>query len=343
MSVNTVLVTGGTGFTGGHLCERLVKEGYHVRALVREPEKAQDLQGWGVEIVPGDVRDPQSLQAAVQGVDTVYHIAALFRQGNASRRELWEVNAQGTENMLEAAARAGVRRFIHCSTIGVHGDVKDSPVNEDAPYSPGDEYQETKLEGELIAQRYVKEGRLPVTIFRPAGIYGPRDLRFLKLVKSIQQGTFAMIGSGKTLFHPVYIDDLVDGILLCAEKDQAVGKVYILGGSEIVSLNELVNVIASVLGVRPPFLRVPFTPVYAVSYLCELVCAPLGIDPPLYRRRTAFFHKSRAFDISRAVKELGFKPEVTLREGLECTVQWYEQNGFIRPRNSNSHKEEMLL
>lgn len=329
MSQEKVLVTGATGFTGGHLCEKLAKNGYQVRAIVRDPAKAGDLKAQGVEVVPGDVCDPASLKKAVAGVDRVYHIAALFRDGKASYEDMWAVNAQGTQHMLDAAVAAGVKRFVHCSTIGVHGDVENPPADENSPYNPGDAYQETKLEGELIAQKYMKDGRIPISIFRPAGIYGPRDLRFLKLIKSIKDGRFVMIGSGEINYHMVYIDDLVDGILKCGHHENAIGKIFILAGNEVVTLNQLVAIIAGLVGSKLPRLKVPFKPVYLAGHLCEVVCKPLGVNPPLFRRRVDFFRKTRHFDISRAKAELEYAPGVNLKTGLKRTIDWYRQEGLL--------------
>ena len=329
MNAARILITGATGFTGGHLCERLTREGHRVRALVRDENRCSDLRHWGVEIVRGDLRDSASLTRAIHGIDTVYHIAALFRQENVSRKEMWANNVQGTKNILDAAVKAGVQRFVHCSTIGVHGDIKNPPANEESPYAPGDYYQESKTAAEKITLQYMKDGKLPVVVFRPGGIYGPRDLRFLKLIRPIKSGRFVMLGSGEVVYQMIYIDDLVDGIMLCGTKRDAVGRIYILTGDEPSTLNQLVGVIAEVLGVRPPRLRFPVTPVYLAGFLCELLCKPLGINPPLYRRRVDFFRKTRSFDISKAKNELGFHPKTDLRLGIKRTADWYREQGHL--------------
>jgi nucleoside-diphosphate-sugar epimerase len=269
------------------------------------------------------------VQRAARDIDVVYHIAALFRPENVSRREMWEINVQGTANMLNAAIQAGVKRFVHCSTIGVHGDVKNPPANEDAPYAPGDHYQESKTEAERVVLRYMDQNRLPLVVFRPGGIYGPRDLRFLKLFKAIQRRRFVMLGSGQVIYQMVYIDDLVDGILLCGTRAEALGKVYILTGAEPVTLNQIVRSIAAALDVPPPRLRFPVTPVYVAGLMCELLCKPFGIHPPLYRRRVDFFRKTRCFDISKAQREIGFQPKTDLHTGIRRTADWYRANGYL--------------
>jgi nucleoside-diphosphate-sugar epimerase len=329
MTAKRILVTGATGFTGGHLCTRLAAEGHSVRALVRDPNRCSSLLSAGVELAIGDLRDRSSLDRAVSGVDIVYHIASLFRQENVSRRDMWEVNAEGTRALLDAAVRVGVERFVHCSTAGVHGGIKNPPANEETPYSPGDSYQESKTEGERIALQYMAEGRLPVVVFRPAGIYGPGDTRFLKLIKAVSARRFVMLGPGTVQYQLVFIEDLIDGILLCGTNDSALGNVYLLTGDAPITLNDLVRLIAGVLNVPPPRWHFPVAPVYAAGLMCEMMFKPLRIHPPLYRRRVDFFRKTRAFDISKARRELGFQPRTRLETGLEKTIRWYRGAGLL--------------
>ncbi len=324
-----VLVTGGTGFTGSHLCRRLAELGYDVRALVRSPEKAKPLEEIGVCIVQGDLKDRRSTVRAVEDCDLVYHIAAAYRQEGLPDREFWEVNVTGTENMLEAAKECGVGRFVHCSTVGVHGHIENPPADETAPYKPGDVYQDTKLDGEKLALEYFRKNGLPGVVFRPVGIYGPGDTRFLKLFRHIKSGRFHMIGSGRALYHLTYIDDLIDGIILCGTKTEALNNIYILGGEGYMTLNEFVSIIAKIVGAKVSRWHIPFRPVYTAAFLCEKLCKPFGIEPPIYRRRVDFFRKDRAFDISKAKRELGYSPKVTPLEGLKKTADWYIKNGLM--------------
>ena len=324
-----ILVTGGTGFTGRHLCERLIKDGHQVRTIARKPTAATHLNRLGVEIIPGDIRDFDTALKATTSVEKVYHIAALYRREGVPRRMFWDVNVTGTENLLKASLANDVARFIHCSTVGVHGGIKQSPANEDTPYGPGDHYQESKTEGEKIAIRFMQQKQIAVTVFRPAPIYGPGDLRFLKLFKAIHNRRFWMVGSGNVFYHLTYIDDLIQGILLCGTINGAVGRIYIIGGNEYVTLSTLVTLIAQALAVRPPDRRIPLWPVYALGYACESICRPFGIDPPLYRRRVDFFRKNRAFDISKAKRELGFEPKTDLKTGIALTAEWYQKEGLL--------------
>ena len=325
-----VFITGATGFTGGYLFRELVRQGYSVRALVRDKNKAQALAGENVELVEGDVRNATLLKDVMQGIHTVYHIAAIFRQENVTEQDMFDVNVQGTRNMLEAAVAADVKRFVHCSTVGVHGAPKQIPADESASYNPGDYYQRSKVEGEKVAIEFMEKGDIPVTIFRPGpGIYGPGEMRFLKMYRGIKKKRFIMFGSGEIHYQFIYIDDLVKGILLCGTLDQAIGNIYILSGNEPVTLNQMTEIIAEAVGVSPPKLRFPVMPLYYLGYLFELAYQPFGAEPPIYRRRVDFFRKDRAFVIDKARNELGYNPVVNTREGFFKTAAWYKENGHL--------------
>jgi nucleoside-diphosphate-sugar epimerase len=213
--------------------------------------------------------------------------------------------------------------------VGVHGDVEHPPANEDAPLRPGDAYQWSKLEGEQVARKASAETGVEMVIARPSGIYGPGDRRLLKLFRGVARRRFVILGSGRIYYHLTYIDDLVEGFRLCGEVPAAAGRTYILAGGEVTTLEELVARIASQASVRPISWHLPVWPVWLAGALCESVCAPFKISPPLYRRRVDFFTKSRAFDITRARQELGFTPAVGLTEGIRRTLDWYRREGWI--------------
>lgn len=331
-----VLVTGATGFTGGHLARALSTRGDHVRALVRSkpvsrPEEAtgSDLGGGVVELVGGDLRDADSLKRAAEGVEVVYHIAAIYRQAGLRDEEYRAVNALAVRTVIDAAKAGGARRVVHCSTVGVHGDIEHPPANEDAPLRPGDIYQQTKLEGEQVARDAARDIGIEVVIARPTGIYGPGDRRLLKLFRGIARRRFVILGDGRIFYHLTYIDDLIEGFRLCGTVPAAAGRTYILAGGEVTTLNELIQLIAEEAHVPPPRLHLPAWPFWSAGALCEMLCAPFGIEPPLYRRRVDFFTKSRAFDISRARAELGYAPAVGLREGIRRTLRWYRDAGWV--------------
>jgi len=322
-----VLVTGAAGFTGGRLAQTLLAAGDTVRALTRSPVPA--LAEAGAEVVTGDLLDAAAVERAAAGVEGVYHIAAIYRQAGLRDEVYRAVNAAAVRTVIDAAARAGARRVVHCSTVGVHGDIEHPPAREDAPLRPGDIYQVTKLEGERIAREAAEDTEMEVVIVRPTGIYGPGDRRLLKLFRGVARGRFATLGSGRIFYHLTYIDDLVEGFRLCATVPGAAGRTYILAGPEVTTLNELVAIVATEAGVPPPRLHLPVWPFWVAGALCEAACAPLGIEPPLYRRRVDFFTKSRKFDISRACAEIGYAPKVGLREGVARTLAWYRANRWV--------------
>ena len=297
--------------------------------MIRAADRAGDLRAAGIELAGGDIRDRAVLSRAVAGVDVVYNIAAVYRQAGLPRETYRAVNATAVRYVVEAAADAGVKRVVHCSTVGVHGDVEHPPANEEAPLRPGDIYQETKLEGERLAREASESAGMPVTIVRPTGIYGPGDRRLLRLFRGVARRRLPILGSGDIYYHLTYIDDLVEGFRLCGEHPAAANRTYILAGAEVTTLNELVALVAEIAGVRPPRMRWPVWPFWLAGALCEAICVPLGIEPPIYRRRVDFYTKSRAFDITRARQEIGYNPRVTLRDGITRTLNWYREHGWL--------------
>jgi nucleoside-diphosphate-sugar epimerase len=324
------LVTGATGFTGGHLARHLRARGHEVLALVRrEDARSAALAGEGVALRLGDLTDRASLARALDGIDIVYNIGATYRQAAARREAYAAVNARAVADLVDAAAAAHVRRLVHCSTVGVHGDVERPPAAEDAPLRPGDEYQRSKLEGERLGRDAARRTGVELVVARPSGIYGPGDRRLLKLFRGVARRRFVTLGSGEIFYHLTYVEDLAEGFRLCGEVPAAAGRTYILAGAEVTTLNQLVRRIAAAAGVRPPTLHLPVWPVWLAGAACEAVCVPLGVEPPLYRRRVDFFTKSRAFDISRARAELGFDPKVGLDDGITRTLGWYREQGWL--------------
>lgn len=324
-----ILITGATGFTGSHLAERLAAKGHDVKCLVRQSSRYNFLEKKGCKILLGDIRDNVSVEKAVSGTDIIFNIAAIFRTWGLPDTVYYDTHVSGTRNLLWAGQRHGIKRFIHCSTIGVHGSIKNPPGDENSPFNPGDIYQKTKLEAEQLVLKYHKDHKFPAVIIRPAGIYGPGDIRFLKLFRTIAKRNFVMIGNGKTLWHPVYIDDLITGFELAMTARNIEGEAFILGGPEYLTLNELVNFIADTLNIPHPRLHIPAKPIQFAGTLCEFVCKPFGIKPPLFRSRVDFFTKTRAFNISKAKERLGYMPRYDIITGLRLTAQWYKENRLL--------------
>ncbi len=335
-----VLVTGATGFAGGALAKEHARRGDSVVALVRDAESksASELAAAGVVLVQGDMQDRDAVLRAAEGVDLIQHIAAVYRTAGHSDDYYHAVNDGGVQHIIDAAQRHGVARVVHCSTIGVHGHVREVPAHEDSPFNAGDIYQRSKLAGENRF-RAAMEGGLPGVIFRPAAIYGPGDLRLLKIFRGVQKGRFPMFGDGQTTYQLVYIDDLVDGIIQCGTHADAVGNTFILCGDGWITLDDFVGMVAAATGGRAPRVHWPMWPLLTAAKACEMVCKPLGIAPPLHVRRCEFYVKSRAFTNERARGGLGFAPKISMREGVYRTAAWYAEQGLIAPVPSRAEFE----
>ena len=323
-----VLLTGATGFTGYALCRRLVEDGESVVVFARPSSRVEPLRALGVEVRLLDMTDARAVAGAFEPFARIFHVAAAFRTEHDRIEEFRQANVVVTRRLLDAALSAGCGRFVHCSTVGVQGEIDDPPADETYRYKPGDHYQQTKMEGELLALDYFRRG-LSGTVVRPVGIHGPGDRRFLKLFRPISRGRFIMIGRGESLYHLTYIDDLVDGFLLASRHPAAEGEVFTIGGARYTTLREMVNAIADALGVPHPSRSIPYWPVGLAARLAPLLCRPFRIPPPIYPRRVEFFRKSRAFSIAKASSLLGYTPKVSLEEGLRRTGDWYRRENWL--------------
>lgn len=323
------LVTGAGGFTGKQVTRHLLASGARVRAMVRNDAADRELTALGAETVRADVTDIESMRRAMAGVDTIHHIAALFRQAGLPSSEFYRVNVEGTRNVLECAIEAGVQRVVHCSTVGVLGNVENPPADESAPYSPGDPYQDSKMEGEKLFLDYTARGKISGVVIRPAMIYGPGDTRTGKMFKMIANRRFFYVGKGDALVHFVDVRDLAESFRLAGEKKDVTNEVFIIAGESTLPLRHLVKIIADLLGVPEPWLSLPVRPMQALGSLCETICKPLNIEPPIFRRRVDFFTKNRSFDCSKAHRVLGYRPSKSLVHELVDIIDYYVDTGFI--------------
>ncbi|HYG64236.1 MAG TPA: NAD-dependent epimerase/dehydratase family protein, partial [Thermoanaerobaculia bacterium] len=273
--------------------------------------------------------DPEVVRRCVDGVEVVHHVAAAFRELNVPDTYYHEVNVGGTRNVLAAAARAGVRKVVYCSTCGVHGNVDHPPAGEDAPIKPADYYQRTKYEAEPVVQEYFRQG-LKTVILRPAAIYGPGDPeRFFLIYRRVAKGTFPMFGNGRTYYHPLYIDNLVDAFVLAMEEGRGEGEAYLIADEHYVEIEDLVRRVGKSLGMDVKVPHFPVWPVVAAGHVCEKICKPFGVTPPLFPRRVDWYRQNRAFKIDKAKRDLNYQPRVGLDEGLRRTAEWYRQEGYL--------------
>ncbi|MFZ0454151.1 MAG: NAD-dependent epimerase/dehydratase family protein [Ignavibacteriaceae bacterium] len=325
-----VLVTGGTGFTGSALVLRLVNLGHSVKTLdYKEGIRVQQLKDAGVDVIIGSITDKDLVDKITENVDFVFHVAAAFRELDVPSEHYYNVNVNGTRNVFDAAKKHSVKKVVYCSTQGVHGHISNPPGNENSPIAPEDYYQQTKYEGELVAQEFMKGG-MKVTIIRPTAIYGPGDPeRFYMIFKRVKNGSFPMFGKGETFYHPVYIDNLVDAFILSMDLEKGNGQTYIIADEEYLPIKELVKRVGKAMNREVKIKFYPILPLVVAGHVVEKVCKPFGIAPPIFPRRVDWFRQVRAFSIDKAKRELGYIPKVGIDEGLRNTAEWYEKMGYF--------------
>jgi 2-alkyl-3-oxoalkanoate reductase len=325
-----LLVTGGTGFTGSRLVEYLIDKGHEVKVLDNQKGILYEyLLKKGANIILGSVTDRETVKKSLEGVEGVFHLAASFRQINAPKKTYRDVNVEGTRIICEEAIKKSLKKFVYCSTQGVHGDIKNPPGDENSPIEPVDYYQYSKHEGEKVVKEFAAKG-LKSIIIRPTAIYGPGDPeRFLYLFRFANKGKFYMFGNGKAFYHPVYIDNLNDGFYAAFESDKENAEVYLIADEEYFTIKELVKKIGQALDKEVKFIQFPFLPLYIAACICEFICMPFKIAPPLFRRRVDWYRQNRAFKIDKAKRELNYKPGVGIEEGLEQTAKWYKDNNYL--------------
>ena len=244
------LVTGASGFIGGRLVERLVRQGADVRVLVRNPSSAARLARFPITFHLGDVTNTADLDKAVQGCDLVFHCA--YGTTGSQKRRAW-VNRAGTERTLEAAHRAGAKRVVYLSTLMVYGQTADGDLDETAPRRRfGNAYSDSKLDAEATALQYSRSGRVPVAILQPTAVYGPYGgVWTVQQLAELKTGRMILVNGGDGLANAVYVDDLVSAMLLAAEKDAAVGEAFLISGPETVTWRELYGYFARMFGDGP--------------------------------------------------------------------------------------------
>jgi dihydroflavonol-4-reductase len=326
-----VLVTGATGYTGQVLTRKLVECGCEVTAIARASSNKTSLASLSVRWVEGDVFDPRVIAAATEGIEYVFHVAAAYREAKISDETYTKVHVESTKLLAQAVVQQeSFKRFVHISTVGVHGHIDEPPADEEYRFSPGDIYQRTKAEAELWIRAYARETGLSLTVVRPAAIYGPGDKRLLKLFKMSARRFFPLFGSGRGLYHLIHVDDLTDIFITAALHPRALHEVFIAGNPEPSSLQDIAKTIADELGNHSlRFIRFPAWPLFLAATLCEAVCKPLGVEPPIYRRRVAFFTKDRAFNTRKLQSVLEYSYTFSVDAGLRSTARWYREQGWV--------------
>ena len=321
-----ILVTGGNGFVGRHLVSALQDRGDSVAVLALPGEETSWLEERGVAVHRGDICDPATLTAPMQGVERVLHLAAMS--------DVWRpledyraVNVGGTENVCRAALAAGVRRVVHMSTSSVYGVALGRAADESFPLTPfRDPYPVTKAAGDMAVQRMIGEDHLPAVIVRPDQIFGPGDhLHFGKMAERLLAGRGVIVGSGENALPFVYVSDIVQGLLLALESERAIGQAYNISNDRPLTQREFLNAIADEMGAGRPRLRVPYRALYAAGYAAERLASATGGSrrPPITRLGVAFFGTDNRHSIEKAERELGYVPRVDLREGISLAATWH--------------------
>ena len=322
------LVTGASGFLGGHLVEALVARGERVRVLVRPTSGTAVLDPLDVERATGDLSDPASVRAAMEGVERVVHCAALATDW-APLDAFQRANVEGVRHATEAALQAGVSRFVHVSSTDVYG-YPNATVDESAPrVRRGFAYGDSKALGEEVAWEAHERG-LPLTVVRPATIWGPRSLPFVvEMVELIEQGLMLHIGGGRTDAGLAYVDNVVDALVLAATEQAALGRTYNVHDGAGTTWREYNATLAAAVGRRKPWLSVPRRPAYAIAWMLEQVWGALGVrDRPLLSRvAVELLGTTQGFDTTRIRTELGWSPRVGFDEGMARVQAWLDERG----------------
>ncbi len=318
-----ILVTGAGGFIGYNLSTNLNVQGHSVIGVdLHYPKEAAKEQRPEFQPNVGDFRDGDRMKEWLCGVDVVIHLASAHLQISFDEREYWDINVHSLRPLLNLALQNGIRRFVHVSSVGVYGDLKQWPANEESPCKPQSIYGETKLAGETEVHKFSQEMGFPVVIIRPAWVYGPYCPRTLKLYRTLRKGRFMMIGNGENLRHPIYISDMLEALRLAMEAESAVGELFIIAGERAITTNELVESFCKVVDVSEPKIRLPYWLGASMAVGFETVFRLAKMEPPVSRRSLEFFNTNNAFDISKAKKMLGFQPKYSFEDGLKDSLDW---------------------
>jgi nucleoside-diphosphate-sugar epimerase len=317
-----VFITGATGFIGGGVARALRDRGDDVRALVRDRERARDLESIGVELVQGDITDREGVASALRGCDAAIHGAAIYEVGikRSEHPRMYATNVEGTENVLRAALEAGTPRVVYVSTVGIFGNTGGRIVDESADHEGeyGSYYEETKVLAHRAARRLIEEAGLPCVIVQPGGVYGPGDHSAIgDLVERFAKGRLPVMAFPDLGFNMVHRDDVVAGILLALDRGD-VGQQYVLGG-EITTMRKMLETEAQILGRKPPRRTMPTGVLRAAAPVGPLVGPLLGFPPNLGELISASDGVTYWAGHDKAVRELGYAPR-PLEQGLRETL-----------------------
>ncbi len=322
-------VTGGTGFIGSHVVNRLLSKGYSVRCLVRNSKKLGYLKDLPIEIFEGDLFSNGALERGIEGAQYVYHVAGVVAA--KTKEEFYRGNRDATRNIIEITSRVNpsVKKFVHISSQTATGPGSGkTPVTETTPYHPITTYGKSKMESELQVLKF-KE-KIPVTILRLPAVYGPRDPATFDYFKSAYMGLELMIGFKDTYVSLAHCHDIVSGILLAGESEKSNGEIYFLGSEQFYTWSEIGFVTRKVMNRKTLRIRVPKPLVFVVGGISE-IASKFKEKPSVlnFEKSYDLIQDNWCCDISKAKKDLDYKQEVTLSDGIKETVQWYLDNKWM--------------
>lgn len=321
--MSTILITGATGFIGKNLVQRLITEGHNCRCLVRKNSRIDFLRNCSnVELFYGDITQKESLTDICKGIEVVINAAGILATWQSSLDDLRPVNTDGIVSLAGELIKNSVKYVIHLSAGGVTGPVQGPPADETYECRPQTAYEKTKLEGEQKALELCKQHNLSVVVVRPTFTYGPGDPHKLPLFRSVKSGSFVFIGSGESTNHPVYIDDLIAGILLLLKK-RVTGEIFIIGGPQPVTKKDLIQTIAEELGVKKRFLHIPRWLATCGASVMVALARLLRFEPILTPSRVSMMADNWGYSIEKAKEKLGYMPQFDLKQGIKNTVQSY--------------------
>ncbi|MHB0858967.1 MAG: NAD-dependent epimerase/dehydratase family protein [Anaerolineae bacterium] len=330
------LVTGATGLVGGHLVDTLLMRGEKVRVLVR-PTSTRSLRELGVEVRVGNLMDNATLMSAAKGVDRIFHCAGLVRDWGQPQ-DFEQANVHGVRNILAAATRAGVKKFIHLSTSDVYGFL-GSPVDETERPSPrGFPYSDSKIEGESLVWNHYRTVGLPVCILRPATVYGPRSqLLVVGLIDALRKGRLYLIDGGEHVAGLTYVSNLVDALLLAADCEASTGQAYNISDGSDVTWREYIAALADIAGAPLPTRNLSHGVAYALAYGWETYYGLIGRveRPPLTRMMVELMGTDQSFPIDKARRDLGYRPRVDLFQAMRYIASWCRRESALEGEAHN--------
>lgn len=326
-----LLVTGATGFVGARLAIRAAREGHRVAGLGRNAsaELRATFAQHEVELRLGDINDPVFVDDAISRSTHVCHLAAAWREVGLPIEHYRHVNVDGTRNVALAAARHGLSKLVFCSTIGLHPRRSKEVITEESRFDLTNPYEESKAETEDLLRAIARDTGLSIAMLRPADVYGPGDLRLLKLFRAVARQRFPLVGPGTGRRHMLHIDDLTGALLMACVQASGPCEAFIIAGPDVVTLRALLEQLTKLLAVRRFGFRVPFGPMKALAAVIEDVCGMIGVTPPIHRRSLDFFLTDVEYDTRKARSKLHWTPLVSLDSGLRQTIEWYRREQLL--------------